>query len=135
MFWKFQIFKKIAKTSKNLKKTTKKKTSNFFVCSHFYTERKNFIIKKACFMLNFLNFQTLPSYLFFVVASSLSILCGRLVVAGLHIQYFSHDFFKSICLCFVGNAIISILITSFPVINSKSENNKNPFYYCTGCPY
>ena len=118
---------KRAKTSKNLKK--QQKNLNFFLCMQFYWGVINFTNKKACFMLNFLNFQTLPSYLFFVVASSLSILCGRLVVAGLHIQYFSHDFFKSICLCFVGNAIISILITSFPVINSKSENNKNPFYY------
>ena len=35
------------------------------------------IIKKACFVLNILNLKSLPSYLFFVVASSLSILCSR----------------------------------------------------------
>jgi hypothetical protein len=33
------------------------------------------IIKKACFELNFLNLKSFPSNLFFVVASSLSILC------------------------------------------------------------
>ena len=32
------------------------------------------LIKKACFVLNFLNLKSFPSDLFFVVASSLSIL-------------------------------------------------------------
>ena len=35
------------------------------------------IIKKACFELNFLNLKSFPSNLFFVVASSLSILCKK----------------------------------------------------------
>ena len=38
--------------------------------------KKISLIKKACFMLNFLNLKNFPLNLFFVVASSLSILCN-----------------------------------------------------------
>ena len=39
-------------------------------------EEKISLIKKTCFMLKFLNLKSFPSYLFFVVASSLSMLCN-----------------------------------------------------------
>ena len=38
-------------------------------------EDKISLIKVAYFMLNFLNLKSFPSYLFFVVASSLSMVC------------------------------------------------------------
>ena len=63
MFWKFQILKKAlkrAKTLKNLKKQ-QKKTSIFFLFGHFHTGKKISLIKKACFMLNFLNLNSFCS--------------------------------------------------------------------------
>ena len=51
-----------------------KKLQIFFCLGAFTQEEQNFINKKAFFMLNFLNLKSFPSYLFFVVASSLSIL-------------------------------------------------------------
>ena len=41
----------------------------------FTREEKMSLIKKACFMLNFLNLKSKPIHLFWGVASSLSILC------------------------------------------------------------
>jgi hypothetical protein len=70
---KISNFEKSAKTSKKLKKpykNSKKKLQKFFCLGAFTREGKI-----ACFMLNFLNLKSFPSYLFFVVASSLSILC------------------------------------------------------------
>jgi hypothetical protein len=53
----------------------KRKNFIFFCLCAFTWEEEMSLIKKACFMLNFLNLKSFPSYLFFVVASSLSILC------------------------------------------------------------
>ena len=57
----------------NLKKT-EKKTSNFF-CRHCYTGRKNFINEKGLFYAKIFEFEEFSIIPFFVVASSLSILC------------------------------------------------------------
>jgi hypothetical protein len=62
---------KQAKTIKNLKKTAKKNFNSFlFMC--FYWEEKISLIKKACFMLIFLNLKSKARHLFLGVASSLS---------------------------------------------------------------
>jgi hypothetical protein len=86
MFCKFQILKKAlkrAKTLKNHKKTEKKKLQFFFCLGAFTREGKMSVIKKACFVLNFLNLKSFPSDLFFVVASSLSILWPSMFLVGL----------------------------------------------------
>ena len=70
---KLKNFRVWARTLKNLKNTAKK--LHFFLFRRFYTRRKISLIKNACFMVNFLNLKSFPSYLFFVVTSSLSILC------------------------------------------------------------
>ena len=67
-------FENETKTSKNLKKKGKK--TSFFLCVCTFTwEEKVSIIKIAYLMLIFLNLKSLLSYLFFVVASSLSMVC------------------------------------------------------------
>jgi hypothetical protein len=70
-------FEKSAKMSKKLKKPRKnseKKLQIFFCVGASTGGDKISIIKKACFMLNFLNLKSKASHLFFWVASNLSIL-------------------------------------------------------------
>ena len=59
--------------SKNLKKTAKK--TSIFLCMRFYTGRKNFYNKNCLFDAKFFEFEEFSIVPFFVVASSLSILC------------------------------------------------------------
>jgi hypothetical protein len=73
---KISNFEKSAKMSKNLKKPEKngeKKLQKKFCLGAFMREEKISLIKKACFMLNYLKSKAI--HLFFWVASSLSILC------------------------------------------------------------
>ena len=53
-FLKISNFEKALKRAKILKKQ-QKKSSNFFLCMHFYAGKKNALIKFACFMPNVLN--------------------------------------------------------------------------------
>jgi hypothetical protein len=77
---KISNFEKGTKTSKNEQKPKKtvKKTFKFFVCMRFYWGGKNFIIKKGLFYANFFEFEVKSYSPFFLVASSLSILCSLL---------------------------------------------------------
>ena len=75
LFSKFEILKKALKRAKTFKKQ-RKKTSIFFLFMRFYLEGQNFINKNCLFYANFLNLKSLVRHLFFVVASSLSILCN-----------------------------------------------------------
>jgi hypothetical protein len=61
-------FEKSAKMSKNLKKPYKKRVKKvqiFFCLGAFMREEKFSLIKKACFMLNFLNLKSKAIHLFF----------------------------------------------------------------------
>ena len=60
MFWKFQILKKALKRKKPLK-NSEKKLQIFFCLGAFTLEEKISLIKKACFMLNFLNLNSFCS--------------------------------------------------------------------------
>ena len=66
---------KAKRRRKKSRKSREKKLQIFF-CLGASTYRDEMpIIKVAYFILNFLNLKSFPSYLFFVVASSLSTLC------------------------------------------------------------
>ena len=67
MFGKFQILKKALKRPKTLKNLEKQQKKCFLFL--FTQEEKISFIKKACFMLSFLNLRSKPSHL---VAFSLS---------------------------------------------------------------
>ena len=109
--------KKALKTRKKLKKTEKnseKKLQIFFCLGAFTREEKISLIKKACFILNFLNFKSFPSYLFFVVASSLSIICPYCPLA-------KKTFFKN---------KLSLLCSSLRTIYSRAVLNRITIIVC-----
>ena len=65
---KISNLKKSAKTRKNLKKTAKKKLQFFFCLGPFTLEEDMSLIKKACFILIFFQFEEF-SILFFFLGS------------------------------------------------------------------
>jgi hypothetical protein len=60
---------KVKRRRKKREKSREKKPSNFIVCMRFYTGRKISLIKKACFMLNFLNLNSFSWHRFFFVVA------------------------------------------------------------------
>ena len=109
----FEKNAKWAKTLKSLKKQRKKNFKKFFIGA-FMREEQILLVKKACFMLIFLNLKSKASKLFFWVASSLSILWCR---ACLHIYQYNLAL----------NSTITILKTylKYDQISTKDSTNDN----------
>ena len=111
----FQILKEVLKQAKTLKNSKNK--LQFFLFRRFYKRRKNVFKIIAFFMLIFLDLKSKPRYLFWGVASSLSVLCAHkntlITDSPIGQPYWEYLFYSLIGECYWRDLLDSLIVLTY----------------------